>query len=190
MKRYKHFESDRVKEFVDNQGLWKGIVERGNFASSVSDCWWRSCWSPLRWDPKTFSEDCCRETWNRLDQKFISMWGWNCWRGPSGAIIYLYHESSAKVLYSAVELQRFWISVSVLYAKVGRNVMKLLEKFSTTYLCEAGTSVLDSVKTNFVNRLNVQSYLRCALGRTLPNTDHFVSQKNFSLIKSFVSIVF
>lgn len=38
MKRYKHFESDRVKEFVDNQGLWKGIVERGNFASSVGDC--------------------------------------------------------------------------------------------------------------------------------------------------------
>lgn len=87
----------KIKAFVDKLDLWKCRVERCNFVSfvSLSDCVGDDV------IPKGIAEDiadhltalrdefqryCCRKCSTHVDQKSISMWGWNCWRGISGEI--------------------------------------------------------------------------------------------------------
>ena len=63
----------------------------------------------------------------------------------------------------------FWLSLHDSYLLLSKKASVILVQFATTYLCEAGFSHLESIKTKFRNRLNVCSDIHLAQSKTEVN---------------------
>lgn len=72
--------------------------------------------------------------------------------------------------FHAKGLGEFWCSLSSAYPLLVKRATSILVPFATTYLCEAGFSVLISITTKSRNRLNVEDNMRLALSKTIPIT--------------------
>ena len=78
---------------------------------------------------------------------------------------------------SSITLPAFWIHAFREFPELSAIALKLLMPFSSTYLCEAGFSVLVSIKTKCRSRLNIKSLLRLALSDIEPCLEKLVSAK-------------
>lgn len=78
---------------------------------------------------------------------------------------------------SSITLPAFWIHACGEFPELSAIALKLLMPFSSTYLCEAGFSVLVSIKIKYRNRLNIKLPLRLALSDIEPRLEKLVSAK-------------
>lgn len=86
------------------------------------------------------------------------------------------NDSSARDNFSHMDLTEFWIKYYAIYPIVGKEALRLLLPFSTTYLCERGFSTLLGIKTKQRNRLHVENDLRCALTTVPPRIHQLVNK--------------
>ncbi|GBP11288.1 Protein ZBED8 [Eumeta japonica] len=82
-----------------------------------------------------------------------------------------------KAEFQAKDLGDFWGSLSQAYPLLVKRAMSILIPFATTYLCEAGFSILMSIKTKSRNRLNVADDMRLALSKTVPQINVLIEAK-------------
>lgn len=82
-----------------------------------------------------------------------------------------------KAEFHAKDLGEFWCSLIQAYPLLVKRAMSVLIPFATTYLCEAGFSVLVSIKTKSRNRLNVADDMRLALSKTIPQFNVLIEAK-------------
>lgn len=73
--------------------------------------------------------------------------------------LHIYHDSLGKDEYKAVEMERFGLSASVLYQKMGSNALEVLMPFSENYLCDVRLTSSAKVKRKLPNLLNFQPYI-------------------------------
>ena len=78
-------------------------------------------------------------------------------------------------MFPTLSVCEFWARVCLSYSRIGKECIKVLLIFSSTYLSEAGFSTLVQIKTKARNRLNVEDGIRCALSLTLPKIDALVN---------------
>ncbi|KAF2361029.1 hypothetical protein FHG87_008213 [Trinorchestia longiramus] len=86
-------------------------------------------------------------------------------------------DSSAKRDFETMKLEEFWVKYLPMYPKVGKEALRGIFPFSSTYLCEAGFSALVVLKTKQRNQLDVENDLRCALSSFNPRISDLVRKK-------------
>lgn len=69
-------------------------------------------------------------------------------------LLHLTCDGTLKTRHGTEKLSSFWISLSDEYPVLSKASILLLLPFTTTYMCEAGFSVLTKIKTKQRNRLN------------------------------------
>ena len=77
-------------------------------------------------------------------------------------------ESGVKGLHKELSVKEFWGQVSASYPRIGKQALKTLIPFSSTYLCESGFSTLLQIKTKSRNCLEVEDDMRCSLSTVVP----------------------
>ena len=55
-----------------------------------------------------------------------------------------------------------------MYQNVGLFALRVIVRFSSTYLCKAAFSTLVFIKNKYRNRMNVENDMRCAISETPP----------------------
>lgn len=86
-------------------------------------------------------------------------------------------DSALKLTFSQKTLTDFWIHTFSEYPDLSDKALKFLMPFPTTYLCEAGFSVLVALKTKYRNKLNVEPDLRLQLSSLQPDIQRLVNAK-------------
>jgi len=86
------------------------------------------------------------------------------------------NDFGAKYVYETNTICDFWLKVSDIYPNVGKEALKKVLLFPSTYLCECGFSALLHVKTKNRHRLNftLEDDLRCVLSTTQPRIGNLV----------------
>ena len=82
-----------------------------------------------------------------------------------------------KTAFEALPLIQFWVKQIRAFPKLAEIALKVLLPFTTTYLCEAGFSVLMQIKTKQRHSLAVESDMRLALSRVRPRIEALVASK-------------
>jgi len=78
-------------------------------------------------------------------------------------------------------LEEFWVKYQPNYPKISFEALKIFVQFSSTYLSESGFSSFVVIKTKHINRLDVESDLKCSQ-QTVSQTKNNYPRKNvFSL---------
>lgn len=185
--------SERLKGFLGKLPLWKRRVETGNLANfpmleeliKQGDVNTTKMVQEIRKHLETLqtsfegyfsSESLEKETWvrspflididNISDDDLIK-----------DDLIDMRSKEVLKAEFHAKDLDGFWCSLSQAYPLLVKRAMSVLIPFATTYLCEAGFSVLVSIKTKSRNRLNVADDMRLALSKTVPQFNVLIEAK-------------
>ena len=66
------------------------------------------------------------------------------------------NDSTCKDMFETLSICEFWARVCVSYPRIGKECIKVLLPFSSTYLYEVGFSSLVAMKTKARNRLDVK----------------------------------
>jgi hypothetical protein len=75
-------------------------------------------------------------------------------------------------------LDKFWISVIEEFPAIHRKAIKILQQFSTSYMCEKDFSCLTSFRSKDTNRLiSVENKLRVCLSKVRPRIKYLCSRK-------------
>ena len=74
-------------------------------------------------------------------------------------------------------LHTFWIKVKAEYPEIATKTLKTLLPFPTTYLCEAGFSVVTATKKRLRSRLGISNTFWVSLSPITPRWDHLVAGK-------------
>jgi hypothetical protein len=82
---------------------------------------------------------------------------------------------SLKIKFEASSLPEFWIYTKIEHLDLSQLATELLLLFGTTYLCEETFSVMAAIKSQYRNRLQLESDLRVAVSTTQPRMSHLVS---------------
>lgn len=190
--------SERLKGFLNKLPLWKRRVESGNFANFpmleelmtqgdgnttkiTSNMVQNEVSKHLETLQMSFkgyfsSDQLDKETWVRspftIDMDTISDDDL-----IKDDLIDIRTKEILKAEFHAKVLAEFWCSLMQAYPVLAKRAMSVLIPFATTYLCEAGFSVLVSIKTKNRNRLNVTDDMRLALSKTSPQFDLLIAAK-------------
>jgi hypothetical protein len=71
--------------------------------------------------------------------------------------IELKNDSHAKIDFNSSSLKEFWVKYQPIYPEISNEILKVIVKFSSTYLCEFGFSSMAVIKNKHRNRLDVVS---------------------------------
>lgn len=88
--------------------------------------------------------------------------------------------SSDRILqltFTQKKLTTFWCSVRQDYPLLNKKAINVLLPFATTFLCEAGFSMLNVMKTKYRSRLNVEDDMRLCLSKISPRIDMLCNMK-------------
>ncbi|GBP84666.1 Protein ZBED8 [Eumeta japonica] len=190
--------SERLKGFLGKLPLWKRRVESGNFANfpMLEELIMQKTQS----DGHTTSKKVQKEVSKHLETLQTSFEGYfspeslekETWvRSPflididsisdedliKDDLIDMRSKEVLKAEFQAKDLGDFWGSLSQAYPLLVKRAMSILIPFATTYLCEAGFSILMSIKTKSRNRLNVADDMRLALSKTVPQINVLIEAK-------------
>ncbi|XP_008186759.1 zinc finger BED domain-containing protein 5-like [Acyrthosiphon pisum] len=77
-------------------------------------------------------------------------------------------DSSLRMQFSSYSLLGFWNSIKAL---------RILIPFATSYLCEAGFSVVAVLKSKYRSKLNVEKEMRVAVTTLIPNFEKLINEK-------------
>lgn len=190
--------SERLKGFVGKLPLWKRRVEAGNFANfpMLEESLTQEDGNTI----KIISKILQKEVSKHLETLQMSFEGYftsaqldkETWvRSPflididnisdedliKDDLIDMRAKEVLKSEFHGKSLGEFWCSLSQAYPILVKRAMSILIPFATTYLCEAGFSVLVSIKTKNRNRLNVADDMRLAISYTSPQFNVLVEAK-------------
>ena len=90
-------------------------------------------------------------------------------------VIELRNDTSCRAKHRTVPLEAFWFHVSNEYPELADKAFRILLPFSSSYLCECGSSALAGIKTKTPSRLNVEHALR--LSRLTPRVDEICAER-------------
>ena len=79
------------------------------------------------------------------------------------------NDSTCKDMFATLSICEFWARVCFSYPRIGKECIKVLLPFSSTYLCEVEFFSLVAMKTKARNRLDVENGICCALASSPPN---------------------
>ena len=85
--------------------------------------------------------------------------------------------SSAKDDFNRLSLEEFWLKYLAMYHNVSLLALRVIVRFSSTYLCEAAFSTLVFIKNKCRNRMDIENDMRCAISETPPRIKKLVEQK-------------
>ena len=68
----------------------------------------------------------------------------------------LTNDSFAKDEFHTCNLEEFWVKIQHCYPRLGIHAQNILVPFSSTYMCEWGSSALLTIKSKARNRLDVE----------------------------------
>ena len=85
--------------------------------------------------------------------------------------------SSAKDDFNRLSLEEFWLKYLAMYHNVSLLALRVIVRFSSTYLCEAAFSTLVFIKNKYRNRMDIENDMRCAISETPPRIKKLVEQK-------------
>ncbi|CAG9564712.1 unnamed protein product [Danaus chrysippus] len=190
--------SERLKGFLGKLPLWKRRVESGKFANfpMLEELIMQKTQS----DGHTTSKKVQKEVSKHLETLQTSFEGYfspeslekETWvRSPflididsisdedliKDDLIDMRSKEVLKAEFQAKDLGDFWGSLSQAYPLLVKRAMSILIPFATTYLCEAGFSIMMSIKTKSRNRLNVADDMRLALSKTVPQINVLIEAK-------------
>ena len=89
--------------------------------------------------------------------------------------------SSAKDDFNRLSLEEFWLKYLAIYHNVSLLALRVIVRFSSTYLCEAAFSTLEFIKNKYRNRMDIENDMRCAISMTPPRIKKLVEQNNYIL---------
>ena len=95
---------------------------------------------------------------------------------PNKELIDLRASELLKIEFNAKTLEEFWSFQQQSYQSLGKQAIRSMIPFATTYLCEAGFSALVTMKTKHRNRMDVQHDMRVALSKTHPQFNDLVQK--------------
>jgi 17beta-estradiol 17-dehydrogenase/3beta-hydroxysteroid 3-dehydrogenase/mitotic-spindle organizing protein 1 len=84
-------------------------------------------------------------------------------------------DTSLKIRFEALSLSEFWIYIKIEHLELSQLATEVLLLFGTTYLCEKTFSAMTAIKSEYRNRLQLESDLRVAVSTTQPRMSHLVS---------------
>ena len=87
-------------------------------------------------------------------------------------------DQKLKTKFEPIPLSEFYITLEKEHPQVSKEAIKRLIPFATTYLCEAGFSILAAIKTKQRNRLDPQNDIRCALTKIKPRIAEMTKSTN------------
>jgi len=88
----------------------------------------------------------------------------------------------ARLLFDAVEFERFWCSTKQSYQKLCTKSLSVLVPFAPTYLYKSGFSSLLHLKNKYRDHLNPSKDLRMALSNCVPRFVRIISEKQQKVI--------
>lgn len=92
-------------------------------------------------------------------------------------LIRLTNDNSLRITHKTSSLSSFWMTASKDYPKLSKESILLLLPFTTSYMCEAGFSILTKLKSKERNRLNSTNDMRVALSSCKPDWPRITSNK-------------
>ena len=90
-------------------------------------------------------------------------------------------DSTQKIEFSQVSVDRFWIRRLDDYPFLTHEAVKVLLAFPTSWECEAAFSQISIIKTKHRNRLDVEPDIRVALSSTSPRIGHIIATKHIQI---------
>ena len=84
-------------------------------------------------------------------------------------LLMLRESAVAKAEFRKLSLSEFWLQQQDTYPRLCNKAAQMFLPFPTTYLCEAGFSVMFDLKPKKRNRLEMSSDMRLACSETKPN---------------------
>ena len=96
-------------------------------------------------------------------------------------LIDLRHKELLKNQFYATELGKFWCSMIEPCPILSKRALQSILPYVTTYLCEAGFSILVAIKTMSRNRLDAEDDMRVALSKKSPQFHVLVNKKQQQL---------
>ena len=84
--------------------------------------------------------------------------------------------TGCKDLFDNLSICEIWARVCISYPCVAKVCMKVLLRFSSTYLCVSGFSTLLHMKTKSRSRLDAEDCMWCALSSTSPRIEALVDK--------------
>uniref|UniRef100_A0A8C1QE04 Uncharacterized protein n=1 Tax=Cyprinus carpio TaxID=7962 RepID=A0A8C1QE04_CYPCA len=92
-------------------------------------------------------------------------------------MIQLTSDNTLKTRHKTEKLSSFWIGLFTEYPMLSKASISLLLPFTTTYMCETGSSLLTKMKTKQRNKLNASPDMRVALSSCEPAWDQIMQNK-------------
>lgn len=86
-------------------------------------------------------------------------------------------DSNLRNTFFNLSLLSFWTNVKNQYPEIATRAFRILTPFATSYLCEAGFSVLALMKTKYRSRLNVEKEMRVSISKLLPRFEKLMKEK-------------
>ena len=90
-------------------------------------------------------------------------------------LLMLRESAVAKAEFQNLRLSEFWLQQQDTYPRLCNKAAQMFLPFPTTYLCEAGFSVMFDLKPKKRNRLEMSSDMRLACSETKPNISKLVA---------------
>ena len=76
--------------------------------------------------------------------------------------------SSAKDNFNRLSLEEFWLKYLAMYHNVSLLALRVIVRFSSTYLGEAASSTLVFIMNKYRNKMDIENDMRCAISETPP----------------------
>ncbi|KAF2346245.1 hypothetical protein FHG87_023000 [Trinorchestia longiramus] len=186
--------SDVIRDFTEKIHLWKRKVQVGNFSSfSHLNELLSEKRNIQQYDVKkvvlSHLHSLAKEFMHYFPDVSMENSLWTLVQSPFNTDVELLRESlqekaidlkcdsRAKRDFETMKLEEFWVKYLPMYLKVGKEALRVILPFSSTYLCEAGFSALVVLKTKQRNRLDVENDLRCALSSFNPRISNLMRKK-------------
>ena len=86
------------------------------------------------------------------------------------------------------DIAKFWIQLPNKHSKVRNRALQVLTRFVTTYVCEAGFSLMVFIKNDYRSRitnLNLENSLVCCLTSYIPRYRKLIKQWPFPIKEIF-----
>jgi hypothetical protein len=84
-------------------------------------------------------------------------------------------DTSLKIKFQALPLPEFWVYIKKEHLELSRLATVVLPIFGTIYLCEKAFSAMAAIKSQYRNRVQLESDLRVAVSTIQPRMSHIVS---------------
>ncbi|KAJ1115067.1 hypothetical protein NDU88_003295 [Pleurodeles waltl] len=171
--------SDKVSGFTKKVILWKGSVSKGDYKWFPSlDMFLRDNEIALKEELRTVFVLYLSQLYFYLQKYFpedeVEPIKWV--RVPFNAeipqhfnneeaeqLIDISSDSTLKVQFQSLLLLEFWCQTQEEYSVISKIVLRVLSLFATSYLCEAGFSAVEVIKSKYRAKIHLEKEMRVAI---------------------------